>query len=222
MSSITQILPYSNFELIRSKIASILADELAHQKTLNTDELAIELAKPSPDAALVEFYELNISCIPDKVWEERFFRTQQEEMPLVNVILLNVPLNEGSSNTGQVGENKYQIEVYQHAKSKSGNDGDVLATLKLHRLLAIIRAILMDRNYIALELPEQVRRRQAQDISIGVPKTGADDANCNIFGKIDLLVKSIESVEDLTGVTAVIGLTNMRIFDSEKGYYWEV
>lgn len=225
MSEITQIIPYSNFELIRSKIASILADELANQKTLYQAALAAEEAKPpaEQDASLIAFYNLSIDCIPSVVWEERFFRPQPEEMPILNVVLLNVPLNEGTNNTGQVGENKYQIEVYQQAKSKSGQYGDVLATEKLHRLLAIIRVILMDRNYVDLALSNQiVRRRQVQDIIIGLPNLGADDANSSIFGKLDLLVKSVESVTDLDGVTAQIGLTNMKIFDSEKGYFWEI
>ena len=222
MSKIDFILPYSKFEQIRSKIASILADELSNQLSLNQAELIVEEAKQTPSQSLIDFYNLNISCIPDKVWEERFYRPQPEEMPLINVVLLNVPLNEGTSHESQIGENKYQIEVYQSAKCNEDDNGDVLATLKLHRLLAIIRLILMNKNYIDLELPGSVGRRQTQDIIIGLPNIGADNANSMIFGKIDLLVKATEAITDLDGVPLEISGTTMKIFDSEKGYYWEI
>ena len=143
-------------------------------------------------------------------------------MPLINVVLLNVPLNEGTSHESQIGENKYQIEIYQSAKCNEDDNGDVLATLKLHRLLAIIRLILMNKNYIDLELPGSVGRRQTQDIIIGLPNIGADNANSMIFGKIDLLVKATEAITDLDGVPLEINGTTMKIFDSEKGYYWEI
>lgn len=222
MSKIDFILPYSKFEQIRSKIASILADELSNQLSLNQAELIVEQAKPSPDQSLIDFYNLNISCIPDRVWEERYYRPQPEEMPLINVVLLNVPLNEGTSHESQIGENKYQIEAYQSAKCNEDDNGDVLATLKLHRLLAITRLILMDRNYVDLELPGLVGRRQTQDIMIGLPNIGADNANSIIFGKIDLLVKVTEAITDIDGVPLEISGTTIKLFDSEKGYYWEI
>ena len=222
MSNIPFILPYSNFEQIRSKIASILADELGNQLALNRTSLDIEENRPSPNQDLIDFYELNISCIPDRVYEERFFRPQPAEMPLINVVLLNVPLNEGTSHASQIGENKYQIEIYQSAKSTENEGGDTLATIKLHRLLAIVRSILMDRNYIDLGLTSIVGRRQVQDISIGLPNIGADNANSMIFGKMDLLVKSTEAITDLEGVPLQISNTNMKIYDSDKGYYWEI
>lgn len=222
MSQIDYILRYSNFEIIRSKIAAILADELASQKTLNQAALAAEEAKPTPEQALIDFYTLNIDCIPSKVWEERFFRFQPSEMPAINIVLLNVPLVEAISHTQQMGENKYQIEIYQSAKSKDNQDGDVLASFKLHRLLEIIRAILMNRNYVDLGLSGIIGYRQVRDIVIGVPNIGADNAQSMIYGKLDLIVKSNETVEDLSGVELQLHATTMQIDESGKGYYWEI
>ena len=118
MSKINGILQYSNYEIVRSKIASILADELANQASLNQTALTEEEAKPDPDEALIAFYNLNIDCIPGEVYEERFIRPQPNEYPLINVVLTNVPLDQGTSNTKQEGVNKYQIEFYQQAKDK--------------------------------------------------------------------------------------------------------
>ena len=171
MSKIDYILGTSNFELVRSKIAQILLIELTNQKALNVAALALEEAKPTPDPGLIAEYELNISCIPDVVWEERFIRPQPCDYPMVNVVFTNAPLNEGTSHSVQIGENKYQIEGYTDAKSKDSKNGDVLATLKLHRLLSICRNIIMDRNYVQLELEGQniVGYRRVEDIVIAQP-----------------------------------------------------
>jgi len=222
MSKITSILSYANYELIRSKIASILADELANQLTLNKAARTLELAEVTPDAELIALYDLNISCIPSKVFEERFIRPNPDEYPLINVVFTGNPLNEGTSNTVQYGVNKFQIEFYQDAKSQDDNDGDMLASIKLHRIMAICRQILMSREYVQLDLGSIIGYRIVNDQIIGQPNTGADNANNSIFGKFDLLVKSGEEVNDLDGVQLLESGTTMQINSSELGYYWEI
>lgn len=222
MSKITDIISYANFELIRSKIASILADELSAQLALNTAARTAELAKETPDAALVALYDLNISCIPSKVYEERFIRPTPSEYPLINVVMTNVPLNEGTSNTVQYGVDKYQIEFYQNSKSNVSNDGDVRASIKLHRIMAICRSILMNREYDQLDLGTMIGYRIVQDIMIGQPNTGADNADHAIFGKFDLMVKAGEEVNNLEGDELLESGTTMKIYDSDLGYYWEI
>jgi len=222
MSKITAILSYANYELIRSKIASILADELTVQLALNIAARTAELLKPTPDTALIALYDLNISCIPSKVYEERFIRPNPDEYPLINVVLTNVPLNDGTSNTVQYGVDKYQIEFYQDSKSNATKDGDVLATIKLHRIMAICRQILMNREYIQLDLGNLIGYRIVQDLMIGQPNTGGDNSHHAIFGKFDLMVKVGEEVNDLEGVELLESGTTMKIYDSELGYFWEI
>jgi len=222
MSKITGILSYANFELIRSKIASILATELTAQLALNVAARTAELLKETPDTALVALYDLNISCIPSKVYEEKFIRPNPNDYPLINVVLTNVPLNDGTSNTVQYGVNKYQIEFYQDSKSQSANDGDVLATIKLHRIMAICRQILMYREYDQLDLGTMIGYRIVQDMMIAQPNTGADNSHHAIFGKFDLMVKVGEVVSDLEGAELQESDTTMTIYDSELGYFWEI
>lgn len=225
MAEISNILSYANYELIRSRIGYILADELANQKALNEAELIIEQAKPVPDQDLIDLYELNISCIPDKVWEERFIKPQPADYPMVNVVFTGAPLNEGTSHSQQIGTDKYVIECYTDAKSEDEKKGDELASLKLHRLLAICRSILMNRVYVRLgfnSVPYIVGSRIVGDIMIAQPTDGADNAKSSIYGKLDLLVKTNEIVNDLDTTPLNISYTNMKIYDSELGYYWQV
>lgn len=225
MAEINEILSYANYEIIRDRISYILAIELANQKALNVAELALEQAKPTPNQDLIDLYELNISCIPGKVWLERFLRPQPSEYPMVNVVFTGAPLNEGSSHTLQNGVDRYIIECYQDAKSSENRKGDELASLKLHRVLAICRAILMDRNYVRLgfnSAPYIVGSREVRDLMIAQPVSGAENSHHAIYGKIDLLVKTTEVVPDLTGVDLNISYTEMKIYDSDLGYYFQV
>ncbi len=225
MSEITDILGYSNFELIRSQIAFILADELAKQKELNVAALALEIVKPEPDPILIELYELNIACIPSKVWMERFRRPSEEDFPMLNVVFINAPLDELQSHSTQIGIDRYQIEVFQMARdSKEGAErvtGDVHASKKAQRLLALCRLILMDRNYESLGFPGLVGYRQVREISMAQPDTGTDNSFNAVGGKLDVLVKIGEYVTDLTGNPLYINLTNMKLED-EKGYHFEI
>ena len=224
MSKINYILGTDNFELIRSRIAQILLIELTEQKALNIAALAIEITKPTPDPLLIAEYELNISCIPDKVWEERFIRPTPQDYPMLNVVFTNAPLNEAISHSTQIGEDKFQVEAYTDSDSKEKGNGDVLATFKLHRLLAICRKILMDRNYVKLEFEVEnfIGYRKVEDIVIAQPQTGADNAKHSIYGKLDLLVKCGEYINDLSGIPFAGTDTTYRIFDTEKGYFWQV
>jgi len=107
MSLITQIIEQSNFELVRGRIASILADELDNQRALNQTALDLEEAKPSPDPVIIANLELNISATSGRVWEERFKRPQPPEytkFPLYNVIFSRAPLNTLQTVSTQSGD----------------------------------------------------------------------------------------------------------------------
>ena len=229
MSLIENISFGANFEIIRARIASILADELAAQKALNIIALAEEEAKPSPDEELIKQYQLNIDSIPDKVWEERFRRPQESELPVLNVVFSQAPLNDLITTSTQVGEDKYTIEVYQGSPDKDVDTtrkrGDELATLKLHRLLGICRSIIMDRNYIALGFnttgqPNIIGGRRAENIIIAEPDEGTNNSFNLIMGKVDVTVKATEEVVNLAGVELAINETTLQYKDYENGYYW--
>lgn len=223
MSKISNIIGPGNFEIIRTQIALILATEFAEQRVKN--QAVIDDTEATP--AEKEVSQLNLDSIPTEVWEERFVRPQPGEYPLVNVVLTNVPLTDGTSHSVQLTEDKYQIEVYQNAITTDDGGGDYLATIKLHRLLSIIRGILMDRNYVRLGFdtaPFIIGSRRCEDIVIAQPNFGANDSNYSIHGKIDLLVKTNEEVEDITGVPLLISNTDntIKLLEKENGYTWTI
>ena len=230
MSKINNIIGEAYFELIRSRIATILSDEFANQKTLNEIALAEEEAKPTPDQSIIDSLKLNLSAIPDKIWEERFKRPEQKELidsPVVNVIFLNAPLTDNVTVSTQIGDDTYTIQVYTGNKEpeeeKPKREGDSLSSIKLHRTLAMIRAILMNQNYQQLGFdtsPYPIGYVRANNIQIGQPDNGADDANNAIMGKIDLVVKVSEGVEQITGVELALSQTTVKLYDTEKGYFW--
>ena len=228
MSVITQIIDKANFELVRSRIASILADELSNQKVLNQDALDAENLEPIPDPIIVKALELNISAIPDRVWEERFKRPQSEEYtinPLINVIFANAPLNDLQTVSTQSGDDTFMIEVYagdREPEETQDNEGDSLSSIKLQRCLAICRSILMNPNYQKLgfnTLPYFVGKVSAGSMQVSQPDEGADNTNNLIYGKFNLAVKISEIVEQVTGVLEGSSETTYKVSD-EKGYFW--
>ena len=229
MSVISEIIDKANFELVRSRIASILADELANQKVLNQAALDAENLLPTPDPVIVAALELNLSAIPDRVWEDRFKRPQSEEYtinPLINVIFANAPLNDLQTVSTQSGDDTFMIEVYagdrEPVEEEPTNEGDSLASIKLQRCLAICRAILMNPNYQKLgfdTLPLFVGKVSAGSMQISQPDEGADITNNLIYGKFNLTVKISETVEQVTGVLEDLSETTYKVSD-DKGYFW--
>ena len=235
MSVITQIIDKANFELVRSRIASILADEFENQRVLNQAALDIELAKPTPDLLIVASLELNLSSIPSssdgsvRIWEERFKRPQPEEytvFPLLNVIFANAPLNTLQTVSTQDGEDTFMIEVYAGDREPSEedpkNEGDSLASARLQRCLAIARAILMNPNYQRLgfdTLPYFIGKVSANSLQISQPDEGADNTNNLIYGKLNLTVEISETSEQIAGVTEALSQTTYLVSDT-KGYFW--
>lgn len=231
MAVINSIISESNFELVRTRIATILVDEYAEQRILNQAALDAELAKPiiDQDPVLIASLELNLSALPTKVWEERFKRPQPKEYidePVVNVIFTNAPLNENQTVSTQIGDDTFVIEVYTGIKEPPEEtpvyDGDSKASIRLQRCLAISRAILMNPQYqtLGFSLGIFIGKVSANNIQIGQPDDGADNGNNLIRGKFDLIVKIGEEVEQITGVALTLNETTVKLYDEEKGYFW--
>ena len=235
MSVITQIIDKANFELVRSRIASILADEFENQRVLNQAALDIEIAKPTPDPVIVANLQLNLSSIPSssdgtvRIWEERFKRPQPEEdtvFPLLNVLFANAPLNTLQTVSTQDGDDVFMIEVYAGSREPDTenpeNEGDSLASIKLQRCLAVCRSILMYPQYDRLgfdTLPYFIGKRSINSLQISQPDEGADNANNLIYGKLNLTVTISETVEQVTGVLEALSQTTYKVSDT-KGYFW--
>lgn len=217
MSLINEIIGESNFELVRSKIAEILATEISNQRTLITTAIA---ADPTPEE-LIEL-QLALSVLPEKVWEERAYRPQDSEMPMLNVMLANNSLSQIITSQTQQDSVNYVVEFYVNALSTDENNSDYLAAVKLHRLMGVCRSIIMYQEYQRLGFTGGfIGHRSVQNMRIAQPEEGSSDARTIIRGVFDVKVSVEETLNPISGVLLNGMDTNMK-FLGEKGYFWTI
>jgi hypothetical protein len=187
-----------NFELIRDRIAQIIALELPEQAILNDDNL------------------LNA-----KVFIERFIPLDKTDMPAINVMLSNGnfedPFTKHDDNTYT-----YFIDVYTSAKTDATNNGDRLASVRLQRLIGVIMGIIGNPQYktLGFEAPS-ISHRRISLMQIVEPKNN-QDASSIMMGRLTLTVRTVENYELITPVQLALSLTEVRIANSDEGYGWEV
>lgn len=195
MALLTLKIPEQQFELIRDRIGFILADEIAAQALI---------APVTP--------ELNAI-----VHLERFVPFDKTDMPCVNVVFASGSYgNQDVKNS--TGSYKYNIDVYAKAKSTTTEGGDKLATIKLHRLLGIVRAILESPQYITLAFARpSLNRVTVVDIAVEQPQNTQDGSSV-IMGRITFDVSVCESVQLLTGEDIGGYKTTVKMNETDTGY----
>ena len=212
MAYIDYILPENNFELVRSKIASILATELANQAVLISTKIALGGLSPEEEYSL----NLSLECIPSKVYEERNVKVSPVDLPFLNVILANVPLNDLVPESTQNGTNRYAVESWHGSLDSDSERGDLRASKKLQRLLGMCRSILMDKNYRLLDFDFGiVGDRVCTEIAISQPNPTTESSENEIYGRffVDVLVH--EEVKDLSG-TALEGIDATQTINDDE------
>jgi hypothetical protein len=197
MSLINGIIPKQAFELIRDRIAEILSVEMANQFALtsNTD------------------FDMD-------VWVERFVPFDKEELPTINVSLATGSLAGHTQKTTE-GTYTYFVDVHAKAVSRDDEHGDSVASIKLHRLIGVCRAILENPRYKTLSFDAPlIFNRHCESISIAEP--GRQDAVSSVMGRISFVVKAIETVELLTPVLIGRSDTQVKLFENDRGYFYSV
>ncbi len=192
----------SNFETIRDSIATVLLIELQNQYTLD-------------------------NTIPNiqQVFIERFVSINSEtEVPCINI-----SIDKGNySNENllkQDGEYIFNIDVYTASVySDASGAGDVNAMYKMRRLLGLIRAILSYSGYYIAGnifgsgvgfIDAYIERFFVAD------KTMVGDALSDVVGRIQLLVKCIETNPVSTGIgkTILDNTLKVKLNNSIYGFY---
>jgi len=188
-------IPEQQFEIVRDRIGFILADEIAAQAL-------IAPATPELDAT---------------VFLERFVPFDKTDIPCLNVTFASGSYgNEDAKNS--TGTYKYNIDVYAKAKSTTTDGGDKLATIKLHRLLGIVRAILESPQYMTLAFPRpSLNRVTVVDIAIEQPQNTQDGSSV-IMGRVTFDVSVCEGVQLLTGQDIGGYKTEVKMNETDKGY----
>ncbi len=173
MSQITTLIDSPDtFEIVRDKIAQILADETANQVALATTA-----GKPNP-----EDWALQVYIERATPWDNG----QNNDM-LVNVWYDTASIDESASNTvqSQTMRGTFNIDVIGFAASKSAGaghvPGDEAAALVAQRGLRLARNIIMSSFYTYLDLRGLVGQRMPQSISSFQPQLN-DRANLHAVG----------------------------------------
>lgn len=211
MSDIGYIIGESNTEKVRDRIALILAENLANQRTLIEAETT-----PTPEMLLT------LEAIPEKVFLERFVRPSEDEYPWLNVILDSSPLDELTGIESQTDIAKFTIQSVAKAKSTNDKDGDEKAAILLHRLLMLCRHIIMSPVHITLDFePGFIGSVTAGNLLISQPDKGIDNGYL-IGGQITVAVKIEETQNKIEGVPLNESGTTHKLYDTEKGFYYEI
>lgn len=196
MAKINAIIPTSNFELIRDRIAQILTVELANQKVLTANTLF--------DAV---------------VWVERFIAFDKTELPAINVYYSGTTFDSHTPITS-IGDSKFNIDVHLSSKHVNGIDGDKNALVLLQKLCGVIRAILHNPEYVTLDFdPGLIRHRSISDIQIAQPKE--KDTALVVTGRLTLTIVANESVKEITPITADRYSTVVTLGETDKGFFYE-
>lgn len=197
MSKIQAVIPPQKFEVVRDRIAEILADEILNQYFMSYDPELLKL----------------------KVWLERSKPFDAEDVPAINVCLAKGEWgNKDVKNSD--GTYNYNIDCYakgKTAKIDGGQRGDSLATYKVQRFLGICRAILENPIYNTLGFDKPFNCRVSVDSMI-LARPNDDDLENLTMGRLIFTVKAPEGVW-LKTPNLIAGFdTRVKLGLTDKGY----
>ena len=166
MSQISELIDKQNtFEIIRDKIAQILANEIANQKTIATNE--------GKDPSL---WDLEVYTERSNPWE-KWLNQSTNKVPIVNVWFDNYNLDGTAGNTVeyQTVNGIFNIDVYGFDISRDNQAGghlagDELSAKETQRAYRLVRNILMSSFYTYLDLRPIVSQRWIQSATAFQPE----------------------------------------------------
>jgi len=180
----------SQLEAIRDKIGSILATELAAQT-----------------------YTSSLT-----VWRDRGVKFNTDELPSINLQFDSSTVENQTPDTSQF-QAKFFVDVYTNAKHTATTDGDKEATKTALRIAMIIRYILESAEYRRLDLTAgKINNRRVTNIQQA--KMSEGDSLHTVVCRIEFLVTFTDSVTNVAGVTGEVVGTQVKIGESEKGFYF--
>jgi hypothetical protein len=195
---IPTLIPPESFEFVRDRIAEILLEEITNQFALGGEDA------------------LNLT----QVALERTVPFDKEEMPCINVNMQrSTQETQVAVNTDEVA--LFNIDCYQSGITTGTNKGDVLAKLKLHRLMGVVRSILENPRYKTLGFaPGFIMNRHM--VSMDFAPVDPMDGLSVSMGRDLFSVKIPENTELITPTVAAGFDTEMRLNLTDKGYTYTV
>jgi len=193
------------FEIIRDKIATILAAEIASQKALASGE------GKDPD-----LWDVRIFTERSDAWQV-WLNDQSNMSPICNVWYdgSDFPKNTGNVVKNQKSDGLFNIDLYGYGQSSDDatgghNPGDKEAAFALHRAIRLVRNILMAAIYTYLELRGTVWRRWISSIKIFQPEFNGKAIQNVIAARIAFEVEFSEFSPQVEAETLEYISTTMR------------
>jgi hypothetical protein len=202
MAQINKVIGPQNYEIVRDRIGSIIADELNNQFQIAYD----------PDLRL-------------SVWNERTIPFDNDkEMPSINVMLAEDQFDY-QTPVDVIGNARYFVDLY-FAGAHGGNDGrygDSKANWTMQKVMGKVRSILMHSAYKTLGFtPGFIANRHVESINIQLPDQKRLDAEHVVMGR---LVVSVRMNETSPGVDPTVlndFVTTIKIEETDLGYLYKV
>jgi len=199
-----------SFEIVRDRIAAILATEVASQM-----QLATAAGKDPSD------WKLRIFSERSNPWEQ-FLDATGDQSPVINVWYESSVFPPGKSNLSerQTSETTYNIDCIGFGISKDGGGaghlpGDRAAAFEVHRALRLVRNILMASDYAYLGLKGTVGHRWPQSVTVFQPQLDGSSIQKIDGARIALKVSFNEFSPQATPST--LELLSVDVFRAEDG-----
>jgi hypothetical protein len=205
MSNIEEYIAPQKFEVVTTRIATILTDELANQYSLsgNTEEILNDVV----------------------VYFERYNPLNTTEYPAI-IVRYSGSDYKGNTRGEQQGDNIFFIDVYNSAKDTDSTDIDVSASNGVKRLLGVCRSILANPYYVSLGF--NVIDPNEKFIGVSYPRNiqmsqQADNTDTEyvMMGRLQHDVRMSEDTGKISPSILENYVTEARLFDTEVGLRYE-
>ena len=199
------------FEIVRDKIAAILALEIANQQVLATK------AGKDPNLWNIKIYTERMNA-----WEQ-WLNSQTDTSPICNIWVDSATYDPSASNISnrQKSDTIYNIDVYGYGRSADDGGsghvaGDKEAAFEAHRAYRLVRNILMAAEYTYLDLRGIVWQRWTQSFDAYQPQYNGR-AMQNVHGlRLQFRVAHNElSPQAVASVLEWLTITTYRTEDGE-------
>lgn len=196
MPQILTIIEQQNFQIIATRIAEIIMDEIAYQAAITYDA---ELE------ALTTFIER----------ADPFNHTQS---PCINVAYAATDYTQKHQGSAD-GNNTFNIDFYGNKKHTEESRGDKSAALLVQKFVGIVRCILENPVYNTLGYEKGfIGGTMVQKIQVA--EQDDKDARSNYMSRITFNVRLNETTAYKEPRLIQGYETTVKISDSEQGYKW--
>lgn len=194
---IVNVIPAQGYEVVRDRIASILASEISNQAQIGYE--------PYLDTVTVD---VEIANPIDKI-----------ELPCVIVSFANANFSNKTQGS-EDGLCAYHVDVYTSAKTTPLTPGDKIAMIRLQKILGLCRYILADPIYKTLGLvAPSISRVYTGEVNIG--QVNPSDAINTAMGRLTVYVVCNESNKFIVPKMIEGYQTSVNLDNTSSGYFYE-